>query len=465
MSRHLWTRERQRRANAEVAPPGPPVGDLPVDDGGLLAWIARQFVAAGARGWAWRSLAIASVVSVVVYVLWYATWGGQEVDLGVYLMGASHVTSAQLYSLRSAHLGLYFTYTPFAAAVFTPLTIFPMRVAEGIWGVVNVVALVAILYATIRAIHPAGRRGGARWTAMLLAGPCLGMEPVLSTLSFGQVNLVLAAFVLVDLTSIRRFGGPLSRRGVLVGVAAAVKLTPLIFVPWLFLTRQARAGWTAIWTFLACAAVGFAITPRSSALWWSKDVFKTSRVGGVAFITNQDLRVVIERFHHALVSGAGISVLIALVAVAGLGLAVLAYRRSSELLGVLVCAVTGLVVSPVTWSHHLVWVVPVVLWLAVGTDRPRYGPLVAFLASLLFWIAPIDLVPRRHNRELHLHGLQLVAGDSFFFAMALFLLGMAAMLLWRSRRSHQRAEAGRRRDVLVVAGIDPSSGGAVPTSA
>ena len=441
------------------------VGDPPVEGGGSLGWIARQFLAPGARRWAMRALAVASVGSVACYVLWYARWGGHEVDLAVYLMGASHVTSAHLYSLRLAQLGLDFTYTPFAAVVFTPLTIFSARVAEAIWGLLNVVALVAILYATIRAIHPSGRRDGARWTAMLIAGPFLGMEPVLSTLSFGQVNLVLAAFILVDLTSIRRFGGPLSRRGVLVGIAAAVKLTPLIFVPWLFFTRQVRAGWTAIWSFLACSAIGFAVTPRSSVTWWSKDVFMTSRVGGVAYITNQDLQVVIGRFRHALVSGPLISVLIALVGAAGLALAVLAYRHSSELLGVLVCAATGLVVSPVTWSHHLVWIVPVVVWLAVGSDRPRYGPVIACLASLLFWIAPIDLVPRSHHRELHLHGLQLVSGNSFFFAIALFLLGVAAMLLTRSRRSQRRADAAHDRDLRAAQVIAPTSGGAVQSSA
>ncbi len=395
---------RQRRPiGGDVAPPGAVVGDPPVEGGGSLGWIARQFLAPGARRWAMRALAVASVGSVACYVLWYARWGGHEVDLAVYLMGASHVTSAHLYSLRLAQLGLDFTYTPFAAVVFTPLTIFSARVAEAIWGLLNVVALVAILYATIRAIHPSGRRDGARWTAMLIAGPFLGMEPVLSTLSFGQVNLVLAAFILVDLTSIRRFGGPLSRRGVLVGIAAAVKLTPLIFVPWLFFTRQVRAGWTAIWSFLACSAIGFAVTPRSSVTWWSKDVFMTSRVGGVAYITNQDLQVVIGRFRHALVSGPLISVLIALVGAAGLALAVLAYRHTST--------------------------------------------------------------PRSHHRELHLHGLQLVSGNSFFFAIALFLLGVAAMLLTRSRRSQRRADAAHDRDVRAAQVIAPTSGGAVQSSA
>jgi alpha-1,2-mannosyltransferase len=103
------------------------------------------------------------------------------------------------------------------------------------------------------------------------------------------------------------------------------------------------------------------------------------------------------------------------------------------MLGVLVCAATALVVSPVTWDHHMVWVVPAVVWLALAEDRPRYGRVLAAGAAILFWCAPIWGVPHGGLLELHLDAWQLVAGDSFFLAVLAFLVGTAVLVLRRRR--------------------------------
>ena len=234
---------------------------------------------------------------------------------------------------------------------------------------------------------------------------------------------MLAAVILFDPTSTWRLRArPDVSAECSIGAGCRGEAHPFIFVPWLFLTRQVRAGSTAVASFLVCCSFGFVISPRSSVYWWTKEACSTfSRVGTVVYITNQDLRVVLERFLHAPVFGPVPFLAIGFVGVCGIALGAVAFRRSSELLGVLVCATTGLIVSPVTWSHHLVWVVPVIVWLAAGKDRPKLGVVVAAISFVLFVVAPIYFVPHGRSLEFHLHGWQLVAGNSFFFAMAGFL--------------------------------------------
>ena len=112
------------------------------------------------------------------------------------------------------------------------------------------------------------------------------------------------------------------------------------------------------------------------------------------------------------------------------------------MLGLLVCATTGLIISPITWVHHMVWVVPVIVWLAVGVDRPRQGPLLAGATAVLFIAAPIWWVPTswkvtNNPPELHQNSWQLLLGNSFLLAMLAFLAGVAVMLVRRSGNSHR----------------------------
>ena len=135
------------------------------------------------------------------------------------------------------------------------------------------------------------------------------------------------------------------------------------------------------------------------------------------------------------------------VAAGGLWLAALAHRRSSPLLGVLICAATCLAVSPISWVHHMVWVVPAILWLALAPDRPRWGRALAAGTAVLFWSAPVWWVPYKNTSDLHLGVVQLIAGNSFFFAMAIFVLGAAVLVLRR------RAIASSGRASTAAAGL------------
>jgi alpha-1,2-mannosyltransferase len=378
----------------------------------------------------------------------YLAFHNYQVDIDVYRMGGRHVLSADLYSVQFGKSGMFFTYTPFAAIVFAlfglNLSIWSLQL---VWAVTNVVALAALIYLSIRIVVPRLLRTQVVRLALLFLLPALALNPVFNTIGLGQINLVLCLLITWDLATDRRIGSRTLPLGVAIGIAAAIKLTPLIFVPYLVVTRRARGALCAVITFTACQAIGFLITPRNSWTYWTKDVLDSKRAGALLYTSDQNLSSVLERFHHGPVSGFVLIPTLVVIGAGGLALAAWAHRRSSVMLGALVCATTGLIISPITWVHHMVWVVPAIIWLAAGADRPRRGPLLAGFAVVLFVAAPIWWVPRSWKvttpaPELHQNHWQLFVGNSFFFAMLAFLGGVAVTLV-RRRSAHETSERGR----------------------
>jgi len=388
--------------------------------------------------------AVASLTGALGYGLFLA-FGTYEVDLGVYLrLGARYVFTPHLYSSVVPNTSLLFTYPPFAALLFVPSqrVFITVHSVQTVWTICNLAALIALLVLSLRLVKPDLGRSAAWRLGLLLSLPAMLLNPVVITVAFGQVNLVVTLLVMWDLLSQRRIGSWQAPLGVATGLAAAVKLTPLFFVPYLILTRRTRGAVTCSVTFVVCEFVTFLISPRSSRAYWTHALFKPERAGRLSYVGNQNLAAAVERLHHAPVTNLVLAPWLVVVAAGGLWLAALAHRRSSPMLGLLVCAATGLVVSPISWVHHLVWVIPAILWLALGEDRPRLGLPLAIGTAVLFWIAPIWWVPYAGS-DLHLSAWQLVAGDSFFFALLVFLVGTVVLLVRR------RADRGRTGAQLV----------------
>ncbi|MGH9080368.1 MAG: glycosyltransferase 87 family protein [Acidimicrobiales bacterium] len=405
---------------------------------------------AGSRGAGGRRrhlnglLWLVGAVSVVLALVrvFFLVWHRSPLDFDIYMMGGSHFFGGHLYTVRYPSPQLGFTYPPFSALAFSPLALVPRQPAQYLWGLVDLAALAGLLALSLRAVRPAmSGRELTQWSLVLMT-PAIWLDPVKLTFSYGQVNIVLAVLVLADLTGRVRIGGHVLPEGVLTGLAAAAKLTPLIFVPYLFLVRRARSAAVALATFVGAALVVAVLGPSTSWEYWTKYAFDAGRVGSNSYISNQSLSGVLERVHHGVVAHSVYYGMDLVLAVAGMALAVWAYRQSSHFLGLLVCATVGMVVSPITWVHHMVWIVPILLWLSLAGDRPRGGRLWAGAAAVLFWTAPIWSLPYGGSgQELHEHGWQVLLGNSYFLAMMVFLLGVALMLL---RRSHPSTPAAPR---------------------
>ena len=358
-----------------------------------------------------------------------------QIDFDIYRMGAAHVAGQNLYNLRlprslmGGRRGMHFTYPPFAALLFWPFANIAVAQAQIVWSILNILGLGALIALSIHAARP-DWPPRLLWTVAAIAlFPAVRLDPAALTLAYGQVNFLIVVLVLLDLTSGIRWRSHTLPRGVLLGVAAAIKLTPLIFVPFLFLTRQFRAGITALTTFLLCSLGTFAIASHSSILYWSTEIFEAKRSGNLLFISDQNLHSAVQRIIGTPPAVLLLVVLTAIFAIGGVAVAALAYRLSSPLLGVIVCAATALVISPISWAHHYVWIVPVLVWLTLGSDRPPGWQWWAVGAAALFYVAPIWWIP--DPQQGYGGPFTVLAGNSFFLAAVTFILGTAVRLLKR----------------------------------
>ncbi len=375
--------------------------------------------------------------SAVLLAASLALWArGHQVDFEVYRMGGQHVLGSGLYSsvLTAGWHRLPFTYPPLAALFFWPISDLTTYAGKLVWDAVDLAVLTALLAVSIAAARARPIVRSDWRTALMLVFPVgLLLYPVMNDLQLGQINLVLVLMIVTDLVVGVSWGGRRLAPGVLTGLAAALKLTPLIFVPYLLATRQWRAARNMLIGFTVATGLMFAVAPRASWLYFTKDAYDVKRIGNELSIGNQTLQATILRAHLSLPRSFVDLVLLLMVA-GGIALAALAYRRSSPLLGVLLCAATGLMVSPISWNHHYVWIVPALVWLVAGVDRPGRGIVWAVAAALVFMWSPA-VPPADANVVWYLRE------NAYVLATLVFFASIGAML-WVRRRGPAPPSAG-----------------------
>src|SRR5579862_1330185 len=345
--------------------------------GEVRSVLTRQPTAAGAArpsgGWLLVVGAAAFAVALGGYVIYTVihpmSYTLDPVDLAVYRSGGlivRHVRpeynphlAAPLYDWAGyGKLHLPFTYTPFAAVAFALVSFVPYALSLKLSVAVDLVSLLAAVWFTLGGLGY--RRSLPRVGATLLgAAAVLWTEPVLRTIYLGQVNLVLLALILWDLTQ-PDTGKSRWWKGFVTGIAAGIKLTPLIFIPYLLVARKFRQAATAAAGFAFTVLLGFAVLPHDSAKWWFGGLFfQGKRTGFIGWAGNQSLDGLITRLAGSIDGGRAPWIVVALlVAVAGSVSAGLLDRKGHAMLGVLMAALTGLLVSPISWDHHWIWVVP-----------------------------------------------------------------------------------------------------------
>ncbi|MFI0241573.1 glycosyltransferase 87 family protein [Streptomyces sp. NPDC016845] len=291
-----------------------------------------------------------------------------------------------LYGFTVTEWGLPATYPPFAALVFVPLGWVPLTLLKGAFLLGNIALTGLLVQLSCRA---AGLRP-APATLCAVTGGALWFEPVLQTVLFGQINLGLACLILWDL------GRPVGARGkgIALGIATGVKLTPAVFIVYLFLRGRRREASYAVAGAAGTAALGALVLPYASREFWGRRVFETGRVGKAWIVDNQALQGAVARLLHTAEPGLLWAVPAGLVALGGLCVAV---RARDDAHGVVLAALTGLLVSPISWSHHWVWCVPLLALLWSGGHR-RTTVAVAFL----FTARSMWLLPHQGGLDLHL---------------------------------------------------------------
>ena len=377
---------------------------------------------AGTQNWTWPllSAAIAAIVTTTLAAV------HRQVDLGTYILGGAHAFHPNLYRVVYRPTGLGFTYPPFAAFWFAPMAHLPVTLDQIAFTWCSLAGLLVVLAVCLRVTCPDLQFRTVGWWSLLLLAPMALLDPVRETILLGQVNILLAAAVIVDMTLIRP-----ERRGVLVGLAAAIKITPIILIPYLILTRQAGAWRRATGAFVAAAGLAAVASPQASWTYWSHDVWDPGRAGGLAWVGNQGAVAVIERLLHHPLDGATTLGVVAVIVGAGLLIAVKAHRRSWPVLGFLVVEATESLASPISWSHHFIWIVLLIAWLALAVDRPAHGQWWAAAVAIVFWAAPVWWVPHGPDVKYAGHGWSILLSDSFFLLLAAIVLASSLRLAGR----------------------------------
>jgi len=435
----------------------------------------------------------------VIYMVGHAkSYTMDPVDLDVYRSGGlivRHIRpyydprlAAPLYDwVGYGKLHLPFTYTPFAAVAFALISFVPYQLSLKLSVAVDLVALLATVWFTLGGLGY--RRLTIRAGATLLgAGALLWTEPVLRTIYLGQVNLVLLALVMWDLCqpdTLRNTGKSRWWKGFGTGIAAGIKLTPLVFIPYLLVARKFRQAAMACAGFAFTVLVGFVVLPKDSTKWWFDGLWaQDKRTGFTGWAGNQSLAGLITRLAGSIDSGRPAWIVIAvLVLAAGSVCAGLLDRKGYPMLGLLMAAQTGLLVSPISWDHHWVWIVPgaiVAAHYAVRFWRRGAGKAawacgllaVAIVAWFGAWptkffrVTPPNLgddslglpwIPKNTNPvwyqwygdqrwfpEYHWHGWALLWGNAYILAgLGLFgVLLTISLLLPAARKDHDN-EPGR----------------------
>jgi alpha-1,2-mannosyltransferase len=357
-------------------------------------------------------------------------WHPIMVDLDVYRRaGSVLIAGGDFYDLPGQ---LQFLYPPLAAVLAVPLALLPTAVVQIGWTAAGAVALVAIL-------HRCGLTG---WVLSLSgAAVVYVVQPIVQTLAFGQLGIFLVALVFLDLApGPRVFPRRLLPEGLMTAVAGAIKLTPAIFVVYLLAVRKFRAVWVAVITGVVVTLASAAIVPAASYEFWTGLAHGDTGLGhSIIYLTNQSVIANIVRIFGVGPTPAAVAlVLSAVVAGAGVWAAVLWHRLGDVRLAISLCGVAGLLVSPVSWLHHFVWIVPLAMSLV---ERRSVGPrslptwFLALSWGFVGWVAvaPFTKLPSGEDVEFQWSWSQhLVA--SMTTLLGLMLLA-GAISIARQRRS------------------------------
>ena len=364
----------------------------------------------------WRNAWWALLQLVGLAALGYAAWRlvghtPYRIDIDVYRMGGQAWLEGRPLYDRGVEfhtpigLNLPFTYPPLAAIVFSPFAWLGMPAASVTITLITLALLVVsiMIVLTRLDVWPTARvvPGPAwlrRWwlTLLIVAAAAIWLEPIKSNFTFGQINVVLMTLVIADCVP-RRTPWP---RGLLLGLGMALKLTPAVFLLYFLLNRDKRAMLTSLASALAATLAGFVLAWHDSWQYWGDTVRDTDRIGAASLNTNQNVAGTLARLglsdHARFLPWVAACLLV-------LALTVWAVRRvlraREPTLAVICIALFGLVVSPVSWSHHWVWMLPTVVVTAVLGWRRRNAALALASAAgvaVMVW-TPIDLMPKHHE--------------------------------------------------------------------
>ena len=284
---------------------------------------------------------------------------------------------------------LYFTYPPFAALLFSPAALFNHDLARYVFIGVYYALSVYCAWVTSKAlaqISPRYARVHAQAgaiAALLIAALMMWSNAWAHGAFYAQINPYILTLVLYDLTR------PATKipRGVFIGIAAGIKLTPLaVMLLWL-VRRDWRSIVTALASFAGTIALGFILLPSESIIFWTSALWDSSRVGFTDILNNISLKGFVAHSHTPASWHSPLWMLLVLVCIAVI--AYLLYQLDKKYPGshaaqALIVSALPVYISPISWDHHAIMALPVfILCCAAAYSIYRSSKMRGMLAFAL----------------------------------------------------------------------------------
>lgn len=363
-------------------------------------------------------------------------WQPSTIDLQVYVYAVKDMLAGKdIFATTTPFWNLYFIYPPIAAILMTPLAFGPYALWQVVWTGGLVWAQQSVLK---RCGAPRGWKLGLIGIAVLLA-----VEPIRTTLGYGQVNTILMALVIADLLP----DAPGERRripqGTLIGLAAAIKLTPALFVIFAFLIGKTRVAITAMISFAVFTGIGAILLFRETLVFFGGLSGGDTRTASPLYTGNQSLLGVFFRLGDSsrVTALVGLAVS-AVLAVLGCLVAAHWWRHEEKVFAVAIVGLTTCLASPLSWTHHYVWILP--LGMAVlSPGVPRWA---RYLGG--FWVVwvclclPLAVLPYGGGRERQFDFLQQLVANLGPIIGVILVVGLAWQLVATPRLQPAKATAG-----------------------
>lgn len=360
-------------------------------------------------------------------------WQPSTIDLQVYVYAVHDMLAGKdIYATTTPFWNLYFIYPPIAAILMVPLAVGPYWLWQLIWTFLLVWAQQSVLK---RCGVPRGWVLGLAGVAVVLA-----VEPLRTTLGYGQINTMLMALVVADLLPV---GGTQKPRripqGSLIGLAAALKLTPALFVVFAFLIGRKRVAWTAIISFAVFTVIGAIFQWSQTIEFWFGLSGGNTRTASPLYAGNQSLLGVVYRLigEGTALTLLGLAVS-GLVALLGVVVASQWWRAGERVFAVALVGLCTCLASPLSWTHHYVWILPMAVAVVLGRNLPRWVRLLA--GSWVVWVCaclPLAVLPYGGDRERDFTFLQQVVAN----LGPLLGVALVAGLGWQMMVARRQREA------------------------
>ena len=381
----------------------------------------------------------AAALLILPFIIQYGKlipWQPSTIDLQVYVYAVKDMLAGKdIFATTTPFWNLYFIYPPIAAILLTPLAFGPYALWQVVWTGGLVWAQQSVLK---RCGAPRGWKLGLIGIAVLLA-----VEPIRTTLGYGQVNTILMALVVADLLP----DAPGERRripqGTLIGLAAAIKLTPALFVIFAFLIGKTRVAITAMISFAVFTGIGAILLFRETLVFFGGLSGGDTRTASPLYTGNQSLLGVFFRLGDSsrVTALVGLAVS-AILAVLGCLVAAHWWRQDEKVFAVAIVGLTTCLASPLSWTHHYVWILP----MAMAVLPPGVPRWARYLGG--FWVVwvcvclPLAVLPYGGGRERQFDFLQQVVANLGPIVGVILFVGLAWQLVATPRLQPAKSTAG-----------------------